>query len=183
MRVRYGFSHSADFASLSTASRTDQTQAEEQYVACPCMSRGDAGPLDRGHGVYQQYAAHDAHDAYGAHGSPASRAGPTPAPTPFPGPGIYEFRASPGVLVSPYTAASRYVIRGDGTFVLQFPTLPNFEVQGKYREADGRIIFDFDWNAQQAGATGVFSESEMTVTYNGYMSMSDFENGVYVKTP
>ena len=116
-------------------------------------------------------------------GVPPPAPGPTPAPTPFPGPGIYEFRASPGVLVSPYTAASRYVIRGDGTFVLQFPTLPNFEVQGKYREADGRIIFDFDWNAQQAGATGVFSESEMTVTYNGYMSMSDFENGVYVKTP
>jgi hypothetical protein len=67
--------------------------------------------------------------------------------------------------------------------VLQFPTLPNGELRGKYSEADGRITFDFDWNGQQAGATGVFSGSEMTVTYNLMMALSDFENGVYVKTP
>jgi len=87
------------------------------------------------------------------------------------------------VSVQPYTIASRYVIRGDGTFVLQFPTLPNGELPGKYREVDGRITFDFDWNGQRTGATGVFSVSEMTVTYNEMMSLSDFENGIYVKTP
>ena len=48
---------------------------------------------------------------------------------------------------------------------------------------DGRVTFDFDWNAQAEGARGVFDGNRMTVTYNLHMSLSDFEDGVYVFQP
>jgi hypothetical protein len=79
--------------------------------------------------------------------------------------------------------ASRYVLYDDGTFALLFPTLQNGDLRGRYREASGSITFDFDWNAQVAGATGVLDGNSMTVTYNQVMYMSDFENGVYVRVP
>jgi hypothetical protein len=112
---------------------------------------------------------------------------PAPNPTPFPGAGVYVFSPSPGVPIVPSTLTSRYVLNSDGTFALQYqsssPFQSSFEFRGRFREAEGRLIFDFDWNGQQSGATAVFSGDSMTVTYNEMMSMSDFENGVFIRTP
>jgi hypothetical protein len=79
--------------------------------------------------------------------------------------------------------ASRYVLYDDGTFTLLFPTLQMGDLRGRYREVSGRITFDFDWDAQTAGATGVLAGNSMAVTYNQMMSTSDFENAVYIRVP
>ena len=80
--------------------------------------------------------------------------------------------------MQPYTLGSRYVINADGSFAL---VIDGYELRGRYTEAEGRITFDFEWNNQAAGATGYFVGDAMTVTYNTMMSLSDFENGVYVR--
>jgi len=82
--------------------------------------------------------------------------------------------------VWPYTADSRYVLYDDGTFVL---LLSSFEFRGRYQYENERVAFDFDWNAQNAGAIGVFDGNRMTVTYNWYMSMGDFDDAVYLLKP
>ena len=105
---------------------------------------------------------------------------PPPAPTPFAGTGTYEFVGSPvpGRPVYPYTLTSSYVLRDNGTFTLH---LAGFEFPGRYTETDGIVTFDFDWNNRRAGAKGVFSGDEMTVSYEPYMAMSDFDDAVYAK--
>jgi len=113
---------------------------------------------------------------------PAVPASPTPAPTPGTPSRAFTFDPST-VPFFAYTSASRYVLYDDGTFALVFPSLQNWELRGRYREASGRITFDFDWNAQRAGATAVLAGNSMTVTYNEMMYMSDFENGVYLRVP
>ena len=75
---------------------------------------------------------------------------------------------------------TRYVLRDNGTFALH---LPDYELPGRYTEAGGIVTFDFDWNQTTAGARGVFSRDAMTVTYIPYMSLSDFEDAVYIKRP
>ena len=123
--------------------------------------------------------------------APPPPAPPPPVRTPFGGPGTYEFVASPfpGRSVQAYTSGSRYVLRENGTFSLhtgdwQLPEghIPAFDYNGRYTEAGGIVTFDFDWNNTRAGATGLFSGDAMTVSYNAYMSMADFEDGVYVKS-
>ena len=116
---------------------------------------------------------------------PAVPTPPTPAPTPGTPSRAFTFDPStPSTFpVAAYTLASRYVLYDDGTFTLVFPTVPIGELRGRYREASGHITFDFDWNAQIAGATGLLAGNSMTVTYNQMMSLSDFENGVYVRVP
>jgi hypothetical protein len=116
---------------------------------------------------------------------------PTPVQTPFAGPGTYEFVASlPGQPVEPYTSGSRYVLRDNGTFTLHTAGwqlreghVPPHAYEGRYREADGVVTFDFDWNNTRAGAKGVFSGDAMTVNFTFEMTMGGFENGVYVKRP
>jgi hypothetical protein len=99
---------------------------------------------------------------------------------PFPGPGTYEFVSGPGGSgVWKFTADSRYVLYADGTFALR----SSFEYRGRYKYENERITFDFDWNAQREGATGVFDGNRMTVRYNSYMSMADFEDAVYLLKP
>lgn len=109
---------------------------------------------------------------------PTSMAPPSPVPRggPFPGVGTYEFVSSPGGRVALYTSDSRYVLYDDRTFVLR---LGAFEARGRYKYENDHVTFDFDWNSQDAGAVGVFDGNRMTVTYNWYMVMSDFEDGVY----
>jgi len=105
---------------------------------------------------------------------------PTPPPVPrgpFPGAGTYEFVSpTPGRNVWPYTVDSRFFLKGDGTFVLRLGT---FEYLGRYKYENDHITFDFDWNAQHEGAIGVFDGNRMTVTYNWYMMMGDFDDAVY----
>ena len=92
---------------------------------------------------------------------------------PFPGVGTYEFVSSPG---GPGALDSRYVLYDDGTFVLRVGA---FDARGRYKYENEHVTFDFDWNSQNAGAVGVFDGNRMTVTYNLYMRMSDFEDAVY----
>jgi hypothetical protein len=72
------------------------------------------------------------------------------------------------------------VFHDDGRFVLQMSN-PALELPGQYRivGADG-IILDFEWNRQSGGANGRFDGDRMTVLYNETMSLSDFEDAVYV---
>ena len=79
-----------------------------------------------------------------------------------------------------YTADSRYVLYEGGTFALQSPS---FEYRGRYKYENEQVTFDFDWNGQHQGAIGVFDGNRMIVTYNWYMSMSDFEDAVYLLKP
>ena len=115
--------------------------------------------------------------------TPVTPIPPPPAPVPsgpFPGAGTYDFVSSPsGRVVYPGTSDSRYVLHNDGTFVLQI----GYELRGRYNLEDERITFDFDWNAQHKGATAVFDGNRMIVTYNLNMSLSDFEDAVYVLRP
>ena len=104
---------------------------------------------------------------------------PVPRGGPFPGAGTYAFVSSPsGRAVYPYTADSRYVLYDDGTFALRSPS-SGFEWKGRYKYENEHVTFDFDWNSQNEGAVGVFDGNRMTVTYNWYMAMSDFEDAVY----
>ena len=109
---------------------------------------------------------------------PTSTAPPSPVPRggPFPGVGTYEFVSSPNGPAAPYTSDSRYVLHDDGTFVLRVGA---FDARGRYKYENEHVTFDFDWNSQNAGAVGVFDGNRMTVTYNLYMVMSDFEDAVY----
>ncbi len=89
------------------------------------------------------------------------------------------FVQTPGVPVQPYTAASRYVLNDDGTFAVQFPS---GEYRGRYIESEGRLTFAFnDW--KDGSATGAFTGDTLAVSYNLYLSMTDFENARYVRVP
>jgi len=114
--------------------------------------------------------------------APSLAGGPPPEPTPFPGPGVYAFTSTQGVPVQWYTSGSRYVLNDDGSFVLQYP---HVEYRGTYNVNGGQVIFHWEgWSVAGAwGATGMFHGNSLTVNYNLIMMHSDFEDGVYVKTP
>ena len=82
--------------------------------------------------------------------------------------------------------ASRYVLYDDGTFGLQYSSAnyPFFEYRGTYGEANGHITFEWEgWSvAGPWGATGSLTEDSLTVRYNLIMQLSDFEDGVYIRT-
>jgi len=81
---------------------------------------------------------------------------------------------------------SRFVLFEDGVFALQYSSAsrPFFEYVGTYREAGGTLTFDWDgWSAGGPwGATGRLTERELAVTFNVIMSLSDFEDAVYVRS-
>ena len=114
--------------------------------------------------------------------APNAPVGPVRDPTPFPGPGTYVFASSPRVAVQWYTAASRFILSSDGTFVLEYP---HVSYRGRYTEAGGVISFAWDgWSvAGPWGATGVSAGNSLIVSYNLIMEMSDFEGGEYVRIP
>lgn len=92
---------------------------------------------------------------------------------------MYAFVDAPGVSVQPYTAASRFVLNADGTFALQFPA---GESRGTYTESGGRLTFAWnDWT--NGSATGVFTGDTLAVSYNLYLSMTDFEDARYLRVP
>ncbi len=82
--------------------------------------------------------------------------------------------------VSGYTLNSRFVLYDTGAFALQYAGV---EYRGGYKESDGTIVFDWEgWSsAGPWGATGVLRGNTLTVEYNLVMSLSDFEDGVYVR--
>jgi hypothetical protein len=88
--------------------------------------------------------------------------------------------------------ASRYVLYEDGTFALQFTSAKQtfFEYRGTYIEAtlptlpDALVTFKWEgWSAAGPwGATGSLNDRSLTVSYNVIMMLSDFVDGVYVRT-
>lgn len=87
------------------------------------------------------------------------------------------------VAVKPSPYPSRYVLYDDGTFALQY-SRANLEYRGTYHEASGRITFEWaGWSvAGPWGATGSISDDALSVRYNLIMLLTDFEDGVYLRT-
>jgi hypothetical protein len=88
--------------------------------------------------------------------------------------------------------ASRFVLYDDGTFALQFASVKNpfFEYRGTYIEATlptpPEVFITFTWEGWSSagpwGATGTLNDRSLTVAYNLIMVMTDFVDGVYVRT-
>lgn len=107
---------------------------------------------------------------------------PAPPTTVAPGPalaGTYD-----RISASSSGGPSRYVLRADSTFVLQYLGGRPFEYAGKYSRADSLITFSFDasniegrWSAE-ATLRGAY----LTVRYNWFMTQSDFDDGVYLRS-
>ena len=78
---------------------------------------------------------------------------------------------------------SRYVLREDSTFELQYETQTwgDFAYTGRYSLSGSIITFDWDgWStAGPWGATGTLLGDSLVVEYNIIMQLSDFEDGVY----
>jgi hypothetical protein len=82
---------------------------------------------------------------------------------------------------------SRYVLRGDGSFELQYETVAwgNFAYTGRYWRTSVGIIFHFD-SSNTAGAwtaTAQLSGDSLAVAHNIVMQLADFEDGLYVQPP
>ena len=77
---------------------------------------------------------------------------------------------------------SRYVLYGDGTFLLQYASGPDY--RGRYTEQNGIITFDWEGSSRAGpwGATGSIGDDTLSVRYNTIMVLSDFEYGVFVRT-
>ena len=73
---------------------------------------------------------------------------------------------------------TRYVLYDDGTFALQYLTAG--EYRGRYREASTTVTLDFD-SFSAAGATATLAGDILTVKYTILMSLSDFEDAIYVR--
>ena len=82
---------------------------------------------------------------------------------------------------------SRYVLYRDGTFGLQFssPRFGFFEYTGRYTRAQSVITFDWDgWStAGRWEASGTLRGDTLAVRYNLIMTMTDFVEGEYVRSP
>lgn len=96
--------------------------------------------------------------------------------------GMYDFfNSTHGKLTS------SYVLHEDGAFALQFSSLRygDFEYLGRYTRTDTLITFSWEgWSiAGEWGATGILRGDSLSVRYNLIMSLTDFIDGVYVRTP
>jgi hypothetical protein len=123
--------------------------------------------------------------------SPASSPAVAPPP-PFPAlsrPG--EIFRAPDALYDSYSGyhgsqlGSRYVLYDSATFGLQFSSLRFgfFEYAGHYStSADAVLTFTFDGNPSWQ-ATGILRGDSLIISYNVSAMMSDFMDGVYVRSP
>jgi hypothetical protein len=78
-----------------------------------------------------------------------------------------------------WTAESWYVLRADGTFSLAFPW---FEYGGTYTVSENEVAFRFSSWGSDGYATGTLTDQTLTVRYNMFMSLTDFEDAVYART-
>jgi hypothetical protein len=93
---------------------------------------------------------------------------------------IYDFSQELYPPAQDYTRASRFVLGEDGTFVMQIAMHINggWNHRGTYQERDGVITFAWqDWSA--GVATGTLAEDTLTVRYNTFMMLTDFEDAIY----
>ena len=130
-------------------------------------------------------------DTNGPPGSPtAPPAGqPTPTPqSPYPpppditGPAVLYVRASP----SSYGSDAYLMSLGaDSAFVIELPNGPlSWGWAGRYERRDSVVIFHYNaWSAAGAlGATGIVRGDTMFLKYNVIMQLTDFEDGMYVRS-
>ena len=54
------------------------------------------------------------------------------------------------------------------------------EYRGRYREPSTTVTFDFE-SFGAAGATATLASDTLTVQYTLFMSLSDFEDAIYVR--
>ena len=124
---------------------------------------------------------------------PVMSTGPAPAPA-FPDLGrpavVYVGEEGLYDMFAGYHAsrlASRFVFFDDNTFELQFvgQRFGFFKYRGRVTRADGRFLFDWDGSSTAGswGAIGTVRGDSLRVEYSLMMQMSDFIDGVYVRTP
>jgi len=110
---------------------------------------------------------------------------PIPSAPKFPEPTgpsrTFDFDHPLSYQVSSYTIGSRFILYDDGAFALQYPG--GLEYRGGFTEIAAGIWFDWEgWSsAGPWGALGTFHGDTLTVQYNMVMSLSDFEDAVYVR--
>jgi hypothetical protein len=109
---------------------------------------------------------------------------PQPSPAwPPSGPAAIYDRVTPSFI---FGSSSRFVLREDATFSLQYstPQYGFFEYLGTYSRADSLVTFHWQgWSsAGPWGADGILRGDSLIVKYNFIMQMTDFEDGVYVRT-
>lgn len=79
--------------------------------------------------------------------------------------------------VAAVTRASRYVLRSDGQFALQYPTV-GADYRGTYTEADGVLTLRLKPDA--APWSAILVGDRLDVRYNELMRHSDFEDATYL---
>jgi hypothetical protein len=80
--------------------------------------------------------------------------------------------------VQTYTRNSRFILYDNGAFVLKYESL-GLEYRGGYSETDGEISFGWEGDGRW-GASATLTGDTLTVQYNLMMTMSDFDDAVYV---
>ena len=162
------------------------------------MKRAVLGRVVLGLVILQASACADPLTGPGPIPPPAATPAPAPPPPPPPSPPLsgVEFPpvprparvfGSPTPLL-PYpltsiTQASRVLLYDDRTFGVQYlPEIgPAFEFTGAYTESGAQIEFRFDrWPS--GSAVGSLSDNSLTITYNLYLHLTDFEDAVYTLT-
>jgi hypothetical protein len=122
-------------------------------------------------------------------GAPATPTLPSSSPPQMPdgtAPGVLYQRVSP--LPLSYGASDAYWLSSgaDSTFLIVFPDgTTHWGWSGRYTRADS--VLRFRYNAWSAGgelsARGIVRGDTLVLAYNPIMQMTDFEDGVYVRTP
>jgi len=79
--------------------------------------------------------------------------------------------------------ASRFVLYDSGSFALQFSSWsrPPLEYRGSYATVGSALTFTFD--EKRWVATGTLRSDSLVVGYNADASLSDFADGMYVRSP
>jgi hypothetical protein len=98
---------------------------------------------------------------------------------------VFNFLSQSSYAISGFTTRSRYVLYDNGTFVLQYADNGGFEYRGRYTEVNSIITFEWEgWSAAGPwGATGTLRGETLTLAYNPVMTLSDFEDAVYLRKP
>ena len=98
---------------------------------------------------------------------------------------VFNFLSQSSYGISGYTTRSRYVLYDNGAFGLQYSDNGGFEYRGRYTEVSTIITFDWEgWSAAGPwGATARLSGDTLTLAYNPIMTMTDFEDAVYLRKP
>ncbi len=105
---------------------------------------------------------------------------PPPTTTPTGPARTYAFSHAGADSVNRYTTQSSFVLYGDGTFVLQFPS---FEYRGRYAAVDGMNTLTWEGSSVAGpwGAVATIQGDSLTVRYNLIMRLTDFEDAVYLR--